>query len=84
MNYILVVPNGKDEITIGHPHGSITLKNGSIVPKSVITDSYPNLFMPMTEPKVAKQKVEAVAPTMETVTEEAPIKRKAGRPPKKK
>jgi hypothetical protein len=44
MNYKLIIPSGQPEITIGMPTGSVTLKNGQILPESNMVLSFPHLF----------------------------------------
>lgn len=79
MNYTLFVPDGKPEITLGLPFGSVTLKNGQIVPGSVITQTYPHMFKPIEEEiKITNPEIKVVK---EIAVSEEP-KRKAGRPKK--
>jgi hypothetical protein len=85
--YELVIPDGKKEITLGLPYGSVTMKNGQIVPRSSYTETFRELFKEIPDAVTEKVTVtaEAIADEkMETpeVKMETPAKRKAGRPKK--
>lgn len=82
--YRLETPDNKPEITLGLPYGSVTMKNGQIVPKSPYTATFTDLFKEIPdEVKNVEVKVQMETPvefTQVDIKVEAPAKRKAGRP----
>ena len=83
--YMVDAPQG--EITIGMQYGSVSFKNGQVMPESSMVKMYPQYFkeIPAVEKKKVETETETVAEllkTIETPKAEAPIKRKAGRPKK--
>jgi hypothetical protein len=90
MMYKLVIPSKQQDITIGMQYGSVTIKNGQIVPDSDIVRLFPDYFVPIPEDKPAPVKLETPVetPVLETplkmTAPTEPPKRKAGRPFKQK
>lgn len=85
MQYIVNLQRGT-EITLGLPYGTVTLTHGQVIPESIITKSYPELFIaiPDTVQEVAPVDaiIEKIKEQLNSSQNDNPAPKKAGRPPK--
>lgn len=97
--YRLVVPSGHEEITIGMQYGSVTFKNGQVMPDSEIVRLYPQYFfaIPEAEPvvivkeelvekieKVIEQPITDIVELIESIETTKPVEVKVEAPVKVK